>query len=130
MNEINPILDEAIDQPEPLTPRYATSLFTQVTTYVWPDLRKRAYFYTSNFSTLKDSQSLLWTTDRSETLQVYTATISLSSLQILDLYVIPTRFYESKIGCVNYARFFSKSGYICNGCIDMSNLCKGKYRIK
>ena len=30
VNEIKPILDDAIDQPEALTPQYATSLFTQV----------------------------------------------------------------------------------------------------
>ena len=30
LNEIKPILDEAIDQPEALTSPYTTSLFTQV----------------------------------------------------------------------------------------------------
>ena len=35
MNTIDPILDEAIDQPETLTPQYATSLLTQVRNYVW-----------------------------------------------------------------------------------------------
>jgi len=34
LKEINPILDEAIDQPEALTPLYATSLFTQVLIYI------------------------------------------------------------------------------------------------
>ena len=33
--------------------------------------------------------------DRLETCRVYIVTIPLSSLQISDLYVVPTRFYES-----------------------------------
>ena len=33
--------------------------------------------------------------DRLETFRIYRATIPLSFLQILDLYTVPTRFYES-----------------------------------
>ena len=49
--------------------------------------------------------------DRLETWRVYRATIPLSFLQISNLYTVPTRFYESLNGCVNYARF-PKSGHI------------------
>ena len=56
----------------------------------------------------KDSLNLLWMIDKFETCRSYRATIALSFLQILDLYIVPYRFYESlkeEIRCVKYARF-------------------------
>ena len=60
---------------------------------------------TSKFSNLEDSQNLL---QMPESCRVCKVTIPLIFLQILGLYIVPTRFYESlneEIACVNYSDF-------------------------
>ena len=78
------IFDVRVDQTT-----YSTTRIPSVTD-VWR-ICQNMPVYTANF---QDSYNLLQTTNRPETCSVYTVTIPQSSLQVSDVYAVPTRFYE------------------------------------